>query len=379
MRDPQRPTRIVLKVGSAVVAPRASLDPEAIGRLANTIASVREAGVQVAVVSSGAIACGMRALGLGSMPGAITSRQATASIGQSMLMRAWSQALGWHGLLPAQILLSASDLDDHRRCINARHTADAILAGGHIPIINENDTVASAEIRLGDNDRLAALTACLLGADLLVMLSTAGGLRDRAGAGDVLPIVTDITGARAHIAPGPSAVGTGGMATKLDAAEIAGRAGIPTILAGPRADVASLLTGAAPEPHTRFEPTRRPGAVPPRKAWLGFVGAPKGAITLDDGAASALQARGASLLAVGVRAADGDFTRGDLIDIRGPSGAIIARGLTAYAAEDIRRIAGVRTEQIEQVLGYRYTDEVVHRDDLLVLDPAPQADAETTP
>lgn len=379
--------RVVIKVGSAAIAPvRAgtpTLDPEAIGRLANHIAELRRAHAEVVLVSSGAIPCGLSSLGLTAMPKAIVDRQAAAAIGQPRLMNAYTHALHAHGLTPAQLLLTAADLDHRQRFVNAHRTADALLERGLIPIVNENDTVSFEEIRFGDNDRLAALTACLVGADALVILSVAGGLRADRGSGPLIPVVHAVADARAHVADTTSAVGTGGMTTKLDSADIATRAGIPVLLAGPAADVPALL-GLADRPvppHTRFEPAPGTSTIPKRKAWLAYAAAPRGSITIDHGAAHALRTRNASVLPAGLVEVSGDFARGDLIEVhthpnthpdpgdiaRATKPRLIARGLASYPAAELRQLLGKRTADIAATLGYHYSDEAIHRDDLVIL------------
>lgn len=381
--SPAQPSRLaVIKIGSAVLTTTAhgppALDRARLGALAGQLAGARAAGWTIAVVSSGAVAAGLQLLGLTARPASIALRQAAAAAGQPRLVRAWSEALEPHRLAPAQVLLTADDIDFRARFLNARRTLATLLESqpttGVVPILNENDSVAFEEIQLGDNDRLAALTAGLIDADALVILSTVPGLCDGGPAGPVIPVVADIQAARTHATNDASATGVGGMATKLDAAEHATRLGIPTVIAPGDHDHAittalAALTGG-PAFGTRFEPSARLHAA--RKAWIAHALRPKGTITIDDGAARALTMRGASLLPKGVRAVTTEppFEIGAAVEIAGPSGAPIARGISAYAAREIDRIKGLASADIEPTLGYTYGDEIVHRDDLIILDHA---------
>lgn len=363
----QKPTgqhlrRIVVKVGSAVLADAGGLSRGAVQRLASQIAILRASGTDVVLVSSGAIASGFRALGLARPPKLIRQKQAAAAIGQQRLMAAYSDAFGAHGLTVGQVLLTADDFDHRLRFLNARHTLETLLEHGAVPIINENDSVSFAEIKLGDNDRLAALTAAMLRADLLVMLSTAPGLW-AAGTRSVIPVVDSVAAARKHVRPEKSGVGTGGMVTKLDAADIVTRLGIPCVVApGGEPDVLPrLIAGEAIG--TRF--LARPSRVDSRRRWIGFSARSKGTIRIDAGAARAIVERGASLLPSGITGVEGEFDAGSVIEIRADR-ETIARGLSAYSAEEIVRIKGRKAAEIAVVLGYSHCDEVVHRDDLLL-------------
>lgn len=365
--------RLVVKVGSAVVAPGGRVDRAAMERIAEELALLVRSGVRAVLVSSGAVASGFRTLGLPGMPRMIRQKQAAAAIGQPALMRAFSELLGEHGVSAAQVLLTTDDFGHRERFLNARHTIDTLLDAGVLPIINENDSVVFDEIKLGDNDRLSALVASAIDADLLVLLSVAPGLVDPA-TDAVVPVVTDIADARRLVdARKTSGVGTGGMGTKLDAAAIVNEHGIPAVLTrGPTTEtpdpVARVLRGAYTG--TRFEPPG-PGGVPARKSWIAHATASRGVIVVDDGAARALIERGASLLPGGIVRVDGRFEAGAAVDISNREGRRIARGLVSYGSGEIERIKGARSDAIAGILGYSYADEVVHRDDLRLMAESP--------
>jgi glutamate 5-kinase len=370
MNQAARVQRVVVKVGSAVVAPGGVVDRVAVGRIADDLAGLVRGGTEVLLVTSGAVAAGFRALGLSGVPKVIRQKQAAAAIGQPALMRMYSERLGVHGLAAAQVLLTTDDFGHRERFLNAKHTLETLLGAGVVPIINENDSVVFDEIKLGDNDRLSALVASAVDADLLVLLSLAPGLMDLA-TGAVIPVVTDIAGARFFVdASMSSGVGTGGMSTKLDAAAIAVEHGIPTHLTrGPTDEtpdpVARVLRGEGGG--TRFEAAGGGAGGPrSRKSWIAHATKPKGVIVVDDGAARAVRERGASLLPGGVVRVEGRFEPGAPVDIVDRDGQRVARGLASYSSTDIERIKGVRSDAIAGILGYAYADEVVHRDDLHV-------------
>ena len=358
---------IVVKFGSAALAPGAALDEARIAGFAAAAAALLREGHRLCIVSSGAIASGLEAMGLNAMPAAIVDRQAAAALGQPRLIAAWSAALEAHGVRAAQVLLTSDDFDHRGRFLNARRTIEALLAGAVVPIVNENDSVSFDEIRFGDNDRLAALVASLVGASRLVLVSTAPGLLDRDGR--IVPLVNDLDAARPLVRDERSAVGTGGMTTKLDAAAIASSHAIETVLVGSD-DADRVLRAARGEPiGTRITPD----AVGPtaRKSWIGFSLRIRGTIAVDDGAAHALRERGASLLPKGIVGVEGRFEAGAAVRVMDATGRPIARGLCAYSASEVRRLAGRATEEIESILGYRYSDEVVHRDDMVLERDAP--------
>jgi len=348
--------RIVVKIGSrSLVA-----SPGRFAALGAQLAALLAAGKKVIVVSSGAIALGRGRLGFTKRPTDIAELQACAAVGQSLLMRAWEEALLPHGLPVAQILLTHADLSDRERWRNGRAAIDALLELGCVPIINENDTVAVEEIKFGDNDQLAAMVATLAGADLLVLLTDVEGLLDRQG--QRVSSVSDMAEARALIRKSGDDVGSGGMDSKLDAAHRATRRGIPAVIADARDDgtLPAILRGD--DVGTLFLPHGTKLAS--RKHWIAYTLRPRGVITVDAGAAAAL-ATGKSLLPRGVVAARGDFAAGDAITIEGPDGLELGRGLSRYKRSDVTLLIGASTKDIGERLGFHDGDEIVHRDDLV--------------
>ncbi|HEV7779290.1 MAG TPA: glutamate 5-kinase [Luteibacter sp.] len=370
-REQPLPTwrRAVLKVGSSLLAPDGGMlsDRHAAG-LARFVSASLAAGREVVVVSSGAVAAGRPLVGaLSERAAGIAARQALAALGQTRLIALWQ---GFFTQPVAQVLLTHDDLRNRRRYLNARSTLRELLALGAIPVINENDTVAVDELKLGDNDNLAAIVAALVDADLLLIASDIGGLytgnpRTDTGARPLDEVDVVTTEIMAMARGTGSRAGTGGMLTKLEAAQKAAVAGIETILFdGTDAGVVELLASG------RFRGTRLSASrtrLAARKYWLRHAPAVGGGILIDEGAAAALSSRGASLLPGGVLAADGDFARGDMVEIYldGDRRTHVGRGVTQYAAVDIRRIARRHTREIEGILGYSYGENVVHRDDLV--------------
>lgn len=358
--------RIVVKVGSALVAGPDGADAHWLAAFAADVARVRHRGQQVLVVSSGAVALGRRRLALPKRPLTLPEKQAAAAAGQSALMRAWEEALEPHGLACAQILLTRDDTEVRRRWLNARATVETLLGLGVIPVVNENDTVVTEEIRYGDNDRLAARVAQMIGADALVLLSDIDGLYTADPRRDAdarhIPRVARLTAEIEAMAGGANAkagVGTGGMATKLQAARIAAAAGCATIVTlGHRPS--PLWSVEHGETATVIEASTTPAAA--YKAWIGGSLSPAGALVVDEGAAAAVR-RGKSLLAAGVRRVEGRFDKGDAVVIRDEAGAEVARGLARYDAADAARICGLKSEAIEAALGYT-SGPLVHADDL---------------
>jgi glutamate 5-kinase len=362
--------RIVFKVGSALLvdaetgrANRAWLDT-----FCADVAALRAAGKQALVVSSGAVALGRRRLGLVGRKTTLPEKQAAAAAGQSLLMRAWEEAFEPHGVCVAQILLTRDDTETRRRWLNARATTETLMGLGVIPVVNENDTVVTEEIRYGDNDRLAARVAQMAGADLLVLLSDIDGLYTadprKTPKAEHIPLVSEITPEIAGMAEGANAaagVGTGGMATKIAAARIARAAGCATLItlgSRPR-PLAAIAEG---EKATLIEAGASPAAA--YKAWIAGSLAPQGWVTIDAGAAKALEA-GKSLLSAGVRAIEGPFGKGDAVRVRDETGREVARGIVRYDSADAQRIAGLRSDAIEAELGFT-EGPMIHADDLAV-------------
>lgn len=361
--------RVVIKVGSALLvdAERGSLNRAWLDTLAADIAQMRSRGQEVLLVSSGAIALGRRHLGLPKGKLRLDDKQAAAAVGQIRLAHAWKEVLEQHRLSVAQILLTFGDTEERRRYLNARNTLGTLLRLGAIPVINENDTVATAEIRYGDNDRLAARVAQMISADCLVLLSDVDGLYTadptRNPAATFIAEVRAITAEIESMAGGSaSAVGSGGMATKIVAAKIAVGAGCHLCVALGRElhPLARIEAGAR---CTWFYPSASPATV--RKQWIAGTLQPAGELRVDAGAAAAL-ANGKSLLPAGVTRVTGTFQRGDALIVRDAGGREIARGLSAYSNADAERLCGRQSNEIETLLGFPGRDEIIHRDDLVI-------------
>jgi glutamate 5-kinase len=362
--------RVVVKVGSALLvdADKGRLNRVWLESFTADVASLRRRGQEVIVVSSGAIALGRRHLGLSAGKLRLEESQAAAAVGQIRLAHAYKELLDAHGITVAQILLTLGDTEQRRRYLNARGTLNTLLSLGAVPVINENDTVATAEIRYGDNDRLAARVAQMAGADCLILLSDIDGLYtanpNEDPNAEFIPRVLQITPMIEAMAGGVSSeMGSGGMQTKIAAAKIAVGAGCHLCIA----------KGAAQHPLKRIEEGARctwfvPSSTPlaTRKQWIAGTLKPAGAIAVDDGAVRALLS-GKSLLPAGVTRAVGRFERGDTVSIIGPDGSEVARGICAYSDSDAARIIGRKSAEIERVLGFRGRDEIVHRDDLVLL------------
>jgi glutamate 5-kinase len=292
-------------------------------------------------------------------------KQAAAAIGQSLLMGHYARAFAAHGLTVGQVLLTAEDVASRKRFLNARHTIETLLDHGVVPIINENDSVSFDEIKLGDNDRLSALTATMIRADALVILSSVSGLYRGGKSGSVIPWVAKIADARREVQTGTSGVGTGGMGTKLDAAGIATRAGIPVVVAGGLdAGVVGRVLAGDPV-GTMFAPGK--GGLSTLRRWVGFSAKVKGSLDIDDGAVKALVTKGASLLPSGVIGVAGMFDLGEPVEIRDRRGTVVARGVVGYTSAEIDKVRGRRGAEIARVLGYVRSEEVIHRDDMVVV------------
>ncbi len=351
--------RIVVKIGSKSLVSAA----DRFASLATQVAALRSEKRSVVVVSSGAIALGRQRLGLAKRPTEMERLQACAAVGQSALMRAWEEAFAPHGTPVAQILLTHSDLAERERYLNARSAIDALLELGAVPIINENDTVSVDEIKFGDNDQLAAMVATLTGADLLVLLTDVEGLLDAQK--NRVSLVEDAATAASFVRAGTSDVGTGGMGSKLEAARRATLRGIPSIIADARDPEILRRVAAGEDVGTLFLPhgTR----LASRKHWIAYTLRPRGTLVIDRGAAKALASGGKSLLPAGLMGVRGDFSVGDAVTLVDPEGREVARGLTRYATRDAAKLAGAATKDIAELLGFHGGDEVVHRDDLVVL------------
>ena len=362
--------RVVVKVGSSLVTDAASRGAalEWMASLAEDIAALRSSGAQVILVSSGAVALGRGRLGL-AKNARLDEKQAAAAVGQSLLMQAWDQALGRRGMVPAQILLTRDDTERRRRWLNARATLEALLKMSALPVVNENDTVATEEIRYGDNDRLAARAAQLARADLLILLSDVDGLYTGDPRRDPearhVPVVEALTPdilAMAGGANDQADVGTGGMATKLEAARIARSAGCATLIVsglGPR-PLSALAQGARA---TLITAPATP--MQAYKSWIAGSLEPAGGLTIDLGAAEALSV-GRSLLASGVRRVEGRFDKGDCVRVTEETGRPLGVGLAAYAADEMERIRGRHSGEIEAIVGYKGPGVAIHRDDLVL-------------
>jgi glutamate 5-kinase len=363
--------RIVVKLGSALVAGENGPDSVWLAAFATDLARLRARGQQVLVVSSGAVALGRRRLKMGRRALTLPEKQACAAAGQSALMRAWEEALEPHGIAAAQVLLTRDDTEIRRRWLNAHATLSTLLDLGVVPVVNENDTVVTEEIRYGDNDRLAARVAQMIGADVLVLLSDIDGLYTadprRDPAARHMPRINQLSPEIEAMAGGANTtagVGTGGMATKIAAARIAQSAGCATVITLGRRP-APLAAIEAGELATVIEPSVSVAAA--YKAWIAGSLAPSGALVVDDGAARAL-ATGKSLLAAGVRAVEGRFGKGDAVVVADETGREIGRGIARYDSADADRIRGLKSDAIEAVLGFT-SGPLIHADDL-ALSPA---------
>ena len=364
--------RLVVKIGSVLLVDEATgaIRRPWLDALADDVAAARARGQEVVLVSSGAIAVGRRHLGLVGRDLRLEEKQAAAATGQIRLAHAYQETLARHSITVAQVLLTLDDTEERRRHLNARSTLATLLRLGTVPVINENDTVATAEIRFGDNDRLAARVAAMISADALVLLSDIDGFYSadprRDPAARLIPEIAEITAKiEAMAGEAPPGYSSGGMVTKLAAARIAMAAGCRMAIADGRRlnPLAAIEAGA---PCTWFLPSAGPRTA--RKQWIAGALKPVGALAVDDGALKALLA-GKSLLPAGVTRVEGEFERGDAVRVLGPDGREAARGLSAYSAADARRIKGHKSREIEALLGYRGRDEMIHRDDLVLTIP----------
>jgi glutamate 5-kinase len=355
---------LVVKLGTQLLADKqGNLDTPFLSKIAHQVSSLRQRGIQVTIVSSGAVGCGLRELSLPKRPTDLPKLQATAAVGQRKLMDAWAAAFEPHSLPVAQLLLTRQDIENRTRFLNLRNTIHAIHELGAVPIINENDTVSTDElirITFGDNDILAAMVAAALRAQLLVLLTVVDGVLD--GSGKPIRLVSAIDHAKSMVRTEKSALGKGGMNSKVEAARLVTESGECLVVANGRMDDVLPRVLAADEVGTLFIPPGRKRSS--RSRWIGSV-RPVGHVTVDPGAASAVTEKHKSLLPAGIKLVTGPFKRGDVIGITTPDGTLIARGLTNYSSDDISKIAGLKTSQVRSLLGDAAYDEVIHRDNLV--------------
>ena len=358
--------RAVIKIGTSVLAKKTGeIDSASISRIAEGVSRVMKSGTKVILVSSGAIGAGMSLLKLDRVPSSLADLQATAAVGQSELMHLYSLAFREHGLSVGQVLLTQGDFDHRGRYLNIKYTLDALIAKNSVPIVNENDTVSTEEIKCGDNDRLSSLVADLAGAEALVLLTDVDGLYDKNG--KVVKTVENISDSVKSLAGEKKLCFTkGGMATKLEAAERVTRAGIDCFIASGRADniIANILKKEKGV-FTYFKSKKLKEKA--KKRWIAYSSKIKGKIIVDDGAIKALVQGNKSLLASGISGKEGIFQAGDVVGVFDGHKKEFARGLTNYSSQEIGRIKGLKTTQIVDILGYKDHDEVVHRDNLVIL------------
>ncbi|HME43219.1 MAG TPA: glutamate 5-kinase [Syntrophorhabdales bacterium] len=363
--------RVILKIGTSVL-----LDSEnkvstgKVESFARQIKAIKDMAVDVIVVSSGAIACGMEAVGLTKKPKEMAKKQALASVGQGQLMRIYMDAFAHAGLRVSQVLLTHEDTKSRSRCLNLLNTLDTLLAMGVVPIINENDTLSFQEIMFGDNDNLSALIAQITNADLLLLLSDVDGLFDRDPnrfpEARLIRTVRKIDENTEKLANGTrSEKSVGGMKSKIEAAKKAGHYGIPTRLV--RGDVKDVVLRvlSGEEIGTLFLAKKK--RLPRKKCWIAFAFKAKGRLWVDEGAERAITSRGGSLLPSGITRVEGDFARGECVEISNKSGKTVGRGIANYSSSDVTQIKGSKSVEIEKKLGYKYTEEVIHRDNMVVL------------
>ncbi len=359
----------MIKAGSAVLTGKRGLNRRIMNSLADDICSLREKGMEIILVSSGAIASGIRKIGLQKRPESISEQQATAAVGQSSLMMAYEKAFGRHGQMVAQILITSDDLNNRRRYLNARNTIFTLLSWGVIPIINENDTVVTDEIKFGDNDNLSAMVTNMTESQILITLTDIDGLFDkdpRHHTDARLIRVVDKTdrGAIRYASTVPGFLGTGGMVSKIKAARKATLGGIPAIIANGRRDGILRRIFMGEELGTLFIP--QDTTLCNRKQWIAFTRSPKGNLVIDRGAIEALKKRGKSLLPSGIKEVRGSFGLGDSVVLLDEKGHEIAVGMVNYSSGDIKKIMGLKSGEIESRLGFKHDDEIIHRDNLVI-------------
>ena len=370
--------RVVVKVGSGIIAPAGRLDPHVIERMAEDVTALRETGLEVILVVSGAVAAGYLGMGRDRPPTSVVERQASAAVGQYQLMTMFAHEFEKCDTVVAQLLMMQDDIEDRRRFLSARHTLQELLSRGILPIINENDPLADDEAKIGDNDHLAALVTSLTTADLLVILSTVNGVlsfgdtredsegEDRTLTAEVIHTVAVDSEIDSHITDDQSETGVGGMKAKVRAARLASDWGVPTVIASgnERGLLTRVVNGEEVGSHF-VTSTKR---LTERKRWIAIRTRSVGSIRVDDGAKRALVERGASLLPAGIVDVEGEFGIGERVDLLGGDGRAFAVGLVSYPASEIRRMKGRQSEEFLEVLGYKYVEEIVHREDLVLLD-----------
>ncbi len=359
--------RVVIKLGTGVLTSGSGdLNTDVVAGIAHEIAALKQRGLQVVLVSSGAVGLGRGRLGLTRRPTRLAALQKCAAVGQSLLTELWQQAFAPHGIHVGQLLLTREDVRSRKRHVAIKDLFEELLSEGIVPIVNENDTVSAAEIKFGDNDVLSALVASMTKSQLLLILSTAPGLVDMKGSGEILPVVETITPAIEAMAGGTgTVVGTGGMITKIQAARLATKSGCGVFIGrGAKPSIiADLFAGHATG--TIFIPSRLP--MGSRKRWLAWFEEPRGRLSVDAGAVKALREKGSSLLAKGVTAAEGKFARGEVVSVLGPKGEPVARGLAGFGIDDLTQILGKDSDEIHALHPARKHVEVIHRDELVLI------------
>jgi len=367
----RRASRLVIKIGSQVLSSPEGIEEGRIKGLVRDLAALHDQGKEVVVVSSGAVAAGMTRLGVKERPKTIPQKQALAAVGQIKLMALYERYFSRFDKSVAQVLLTHEDLANRQRYLNAKHTLLTLLESGMIPIVNENDTVAVEEMKFGDNDQLSSLVATLLEADLLVMLSDVDGVYDRDPRLDdgaqLISLIPDLKRSKGTFGgESQTLYGTGGISSKISAAEKAAASGIPTIIAnGLEAGILAKVFDADEERGTLILPEEN--RLASRKHWIAHNLKPAGEIVVDEGAYEALAKKGKSLLPSGLREVRGSFGVGECVRCLNPQGEEFARGLVNYSAKELNQIKGLHTSKIEKVLGYKAYDEIIHRDDLVLL------------
>ena len=369
--------RVVVKVGSGIIAPTGRLDLLVIERIAKDVTALRDTGFEVVLVVSGAVAAGYLGMGRDQPPTAVVERQAAAAVGQYQLMTMFASEFEKCDTVVAQLLMMQDDIEDRRRFLSARHTLQELLSRGVLPIINENDPLADDEAKIGDNDHLAALVTSLTTADLLVILSTVAGVlrfgdgENETADGDraLTEVISTIeVGSEIddHITDDQSETGVGGMRAKVRAARLASDWGVPTVIASGKEPGLLARVVSGEEVGSLFVPGVK--RLTERKRWIAIRTRSRGSIVVDDGAKRALVERGASLLPIGIAEVEGDFGIGARVDLVDGSGEAFAVGLVSYSASEIRRMKGRQSGEFQEVLGYRYVEEIIHREDLVLLD-----------